>query len=163
MALNDKQMERLSRLSKDELLDFIDMFQKNWWNLQNNYIMYLDNEYGQEAAMKADGHCFSANAKVQMYRLTKMFGLKNDLNSLKDAMILSTIWANCDYDILDIDENQLYQLLSGMFIPFGDEIENGYVIISLHSRVLGMGLCIDGMVRSQLPRKGLAFLVNRHS
>jgi len=63
--------------------------------------------------------------------------------------------------ILDIDENQLYQLLRGMIIPFGGEIENGYVIISLHGRILGMGLCIDGMVRSQLPQKGLTFLINR--
>jgi hypothetical protein len=104
MALNKWQSERLSRLSKDELLDFIDMFQKNWWNLQNNYILYLNTEYGEDAAVKADGHCFSANATVQMYRLTKMFGLKDDLDSLMEAMILSTIWANCDYDIWKADE-----------------------------------------------------------
>ena len=105
MALNQWQNERLSKLSKDELLDFIEMFQKNWWNLQNNYILYMNNTYGEEAAVQADGHCFSANAKVQMYRLAKMFGLKDDLQSLMDAMILSTIWANCDYDIWEIDEN----------------------------------------------------------
>ena len=106
MALNRWQSEILSKLSKDELLDFIDMFQKNFWNLQNNYILYLNNEYGEEAAVKADGHCYSANAKVQMYRLSKMFGLKDDLQSLMDAMILSTIWANCDYDIWKIDEKR---------------------------------------------------------
>ena len=106
MALNKWQRQRLSELSKDELLDFIDMFQKNWWNLQNNYILYLNNEYGEEAAVKADGHCFSANAKVQIYRLKKMFGLKDDLQSLMDAMILSTIWANSDYDIWQLDEDR---------------------------------------------------------
>ncbi len=104
MALNRWQREKLSRLSKDKLLDFIDMFQKNYWNLQNNYILYMNNEFGEEAAVKADSHCFSANAKVQVYRLRKMFGLKDDLQSLMDAMILSTIWANCDYDIWKIDD-----------------------------------------------------------
>lgn len=53
MALNKAQMEILSKLSRDELLDFIDMLQKNWWNLQNNYILYINNEYGEEAAVKA--------------------------------------------------------------------------------------------------------------
>jgi hypothetical protein len=77
LPLNNFQSEKLSRLSKDELLDFIDMFQKNWWNLQNNYILYINNEYGEEAAVKADAHCFPANARVQMYRLRKMFGLKD--------------------------------------------------------------------------------------
>jgi len=65
--------------------------------------------------------------------------------------------------ILDIDDSQLYLLLSGTSVPFGGDIENGYVIISLHGRVLGLGLCIDGMVRSQLPRKGVSFLINRNS
>jgi len=64
VALSKIQMERLSKLSKEQLLEFIDMFQKNWWNLQNNYILYLNTEYGEDAAVKADGVCFTANAKV---------------------------------------------------------------------------------------------------
>ncbi|MGD8524052.1 MAG: DUF6125 family protein, partial [Desulfobacterales bacterium] len=63
-------------------------------------------EYGEEAAVKADAHCFPANARVQMYRLRKMFGLKDDLQSLMDAMVLSTIWANADYDILRLNEEK---------------------------------------------------------
>jgi hypothetical protein len=105
VALNKEQTERLSKLSKDELLDFIDLVQKNFWNLQNNYILYINNEYGEEEAVKADGHCFPANAKVQMYRLRKMFGLKDDVQSLMDAMVLSTIWANCDYEVWKHNEN----------------------------------------------------------
>ncbi|UCG07272.1 MAG: hypothetical protein JSV83_01045 [Desulfobacterales bacterium] len=106
MALNPAQKEKLSKLSKEELLEFIDMFQKNWWNLQNNYILYINNEYGEEAAVKADAHCFPANAKVQMHRLRKMFGLTDDLQSLMDAMVLSTIWANADYDLSKVDEEK---------------------------------------------------------
>jgi hypothetical protein len=106
MALSKVQTEKLSKLSNKELLEFIDMLQKNWWNLQNNYILYINTEYGEEAAVKADAHCFPANAKVQMYRLTKMFGLKDDLQSLMDAMALSTIWANADYDIFKIDKEK---------------------------------------------------------
>jgi hypothetical protein len=106
MALNSAQKEKLSKFSNEELLGFIDMLQKNWWNLQNNYILYINNEYGEEAAVKADGHCFPANAKVQMYRLKKMLGLGDDLQALMDAMILSTIWVNCDYEIIRPDERR---------------------------------------------------------
>jgi len=106
MALNKPQMEILSKLSKNELLDFIDLLQKNWWTLQNNYILYINNKYGEDAAVEADGHVFSASAKAQMHRLRKMFGLKDDVQSLMDAMILSTIWANGDYDVSRVDEHK---------------------------------------------------------
>lgn len=104
MALSKPQWDRLSKLSKEQLLEFIDMQQRNWWNLQNNYILYFDNTYGQEAAVRADAHCFPANAKVQMYRLQKLFGLKQDIPSLVDAMVLSTIWANGDFEIYGATE-----------------------------------------------------------
>jgi hypothetical protein len=104
MALNTLQHERLSRFSKDQLLEFIDTLQKNWWNLQNNYILHINTEYGEAAAVKADGICFPANARVQVFRLKKMLGLKDDVASLKEAMILSTIWTNCDYEMWDVDE-----------------------------------------------------------
>ncbi len=103
MALNPAQVAILSKCSKEQLLEFIDMQQRNWWNLQNNWMAYMDREYGQEAAVKGDSHCFPANAKVQMYRLKKMLGLGDDLRSLRDAMVLSTIWANGDYEVREID------------------------------------------------------------
>ena len=106
MAMSPVQAEKLSQLSKEQMLEFIDMLQKNWWNLQNNYILYINNEYGEEAAVNADAHCFPANAKVQMYRLRKLFGLKDDLQSLMDAMALSTIWANGEYEIRKIDDSK---------------------------------------------------------
>lgn len=102
--MNKAQQERFSQLSKEQLIDVIDMIQKNWWNLQNNYILHINTQYGEEAAVKADAICFPANAKVQMYRLQKMLKLKKDLSALMDAMVLSTIWTNCDYDLKIVDE-----------------------------------------------------------
>lgn len=102
--MNKAQQERFSRLSREQLVDVIDMLQKNWWNLQNNYILHINQEYGEEAAVKADATCFPANAKVQMHRLKKMFNLKNDLSALMDAMALSTIWTNCDYELKIVDD-----------------------------------------------------------
>lgn len=104
MALNKAQLEILAKLSREELLDFIDLLQRNWWNLQNNWMAYINRQYGEEAAVKGDSHCFGASARAQMYRLRKMFGLKGDIQSVMDAMVLSTIWANGEYDIWKVDD-----------------------------------------------------------
>jgi hypothetical protein len=52
--------------------------------------------------------------------------------------------------VFDIDEKQLKQLLTDEYLPFNYALENGYVILSLKGEVLGLGLLIKGMVRSQL-------------
>ena len=104
MALSTPQREILSKLSREQLLEFIDMQQKNWWNLQNNWMAYMSTEYGMEAAVKGDCHCFPANARVQVLRLQKLLGLRDDLDSLMQAMVLSTIWANGEYEIWKVDD-----------------------------------------------------------
>ena len=43
---------------------------------------------------------------IILFYLEKMFGLKDDLQSLMDAMAFSTIWANADYDIFKIDKEK---------------------------------------------------------
>ncbi len=52
--------------------------------------------------------------------------------------------------IFTIDQKQLRQLLDGEYLPFDQGLENGYVILSFKGQVLGLGLLIKGMVRSQL-------------
>ena len=106
MALNKPQADILSKLSKEQLLSFVDTLQKNWWNLQNNWMAYVNREYGEEAAVKADSHCFGASAKVQVHRFKGMFGLKDDLPSMMDALALSTIFANGEYEMRTVDEDR---------------------------------------------------------
>ncbi len=72
MALNTPQAEILSRLPREQLLEFIDTLQKNWWNLQNSWMAYMSPESGVEAALKGDSHCFGATAKVQVHRFKRM-------------------------------------------------------------------------------------------
>ncbi len=57
---------------------------------------------------------------------------------------------------LEIDERQLQRLLAAGELPFDLDLDNGYVILALRdNRVLGLGLFINGKVRSQIPRKEL--------
>jgi NOL1/NOP2/fmu family ribosome biogenesis protein len=62
--------------------------------------------------------------------------------------------------ILEIDRQQLNRLLAREALPADLEIENGYIILSLKSQPLGLGLLIDGVVISQIPRKELNFLIS---
>lgn len=64
-----------------------------------------------------------------------------------------------DKAVLNIAERELEKLSAGDTIPADMGIDNGYVILSLKDRILGLGLLIDGMVRSQLPKKDTRFLI----
>ena len=55
-----------------------------------------------------------------------------------------------------LNKLQLVKLLAGDTIPANFDLDEGYLILSLHDRyVLGLGLLIDGRIRSQISRKAL--------
>ena len=55
---------------------------------------------------------------------------------------------------LQINMTQLETLLEGGEIPIDLKLDNGYVVLSTEEdRVLGLGLLINGKIRSQLPKK----------
>ena len=57
---------------------------------------------------------------------------------------------------LRINAEQLLKLLAGESISVDLDLDDGYVILDLGKRwILGLGLLINGRVRSQLPRKEL--------
>lgn len=55
----------------------------------------------------------------------------------------------------DLSEQDIASLLEGKELPGDPEMANGYVILAARGYVLGLGLLIDGKIRSQLPRKSL--------
>jgi NOL1/NOP2/fmu family ribosome biogenesis protein len=66
---------------------------------------------------------------------------------------------------LGINERQLSRLLEGESIPADLDIDDGYIILDLENCwILGLGLLINGRVRSQLPQKELrAIMVKGNS
>ena len=54
-----------------------------------------------------------------------------------------------------IDENDLAHLLSGKELTSDSGIDNGYVLLKLDNGILGLGLLINGSIRSQIPRRDL--------
>ena len=56
----------------------------------------------------------------------------------------------------EINEEQLLRLLAGQPIPVEFDFDDGYVILDFRERwILGLGLFVNGKVRSQIPRKEL--------
>ena len=63
---------------------------------------------------------------------------------------------------LEINEERLLRLLSGRAIPVDLDLDDGYVIIEFRKGwILGLGLLINGRVRSQLPRKEIRAIMVR--
>ncbi|MBN1850704.1 MAG: hypothetical protein JW932_19200 [Deltaproteobacteria bacterium] len=53
----------------------------------------------------------------------------------------------------DISKTELKKLVNGETITADMDLSNGYVILLVENRVLGLGLLINGEIRSQLPMK----------
>ena len=77
--------EKLSELSRERLIDFIEMSNRNFWSLQNNYIVNIEKRYGQDVAIEFDDLAYGRAAEVSVYRLKKFFGLGDDMETLKLA------------------------------------------------------------------------------
>lgn len=58
----------------------------------------------------------------------------------------------------DIQDKDLQRLMAGDLLHTDLAVDNGYVILSLKGQILGLGLLINGFVRSQIPKKELKFL-----
>ena len=64
------------------------------------------------------------------------------------------LYSTCTYN--PEENEQLLKFLAGDSIPVDLDLDDGYVILDLGKRwILGLGLLINGRVRSQLPRKEL--------
>ena len=64
---------------------------------------------------------------------------------------------------IDLEELELQRLLGGEQLSSDLKIENGYVILSVKGRILGLGLLVEGRILSQIPRKELQFLTQKDS
>jgi len=55
--------------------------------------------------------------------------------------------------VFEIDHADLETLVNNGEIACNLELDNGYVILRLKGKIMGLGLLINSMIRSQLPRK----------
>jgi len=96
--------KELAKLAKDKIIDYCEMMANNWWNLQNNWMLNISKDYGSEIAAKYDALVFGRQAEVQAWRIKKFLKLGDDMNSFIKAVGLSTLLANVDYDISEVND-----------------------------------------------------------
>ncbi len=58
---------------------------------------------------------------------------------------------------MDLDREDLEQLVRGREIPADERVENGYMILCHQGDPLGLGLLLNGRLRSQIPKSEARF------
>ena len=81
--------DELMKLSKERLVDFIEMASSNFWTLQNNWMINVEGKFGRDVAVELDGMCYGRAAEVQIFRIKKFLNLGDDMPSLARAILLS--------------------------------------------------------------------------
>jgi hypothetical protein len=107
-----KHTETLKKMmegaSQEEWVRYVEMGNKNFWTLQNHWMMNVEKLYGQDAALKFDGLCYGRAIEVSAYRLLKFFEFGTDaLDTLSKIYQLSPAGSYIDIEFERIDENTL--------------------------------------------------------
>ena len=84
----DRRAE-LKKLTRDELLDYIDVLSRNFWTVQNNWMANVTTRYGSEDAAILDEMLWAKWPGVEAYRFKKLFQLGSGLSDVLKVMTLS--------------------------------------------------------------------------
>ncbi len=108
--MNDfmEKKEILRQLSKEELIDLVEIAGNDFWGCQGNWIYYIENEHGLEEAAKADEKIFPRIAKAQAQEVKELFDLGDDIQSLKRSLELCTYSGGfLEAQFLEVTDNRL--------------------------------------------------------
>lgn len=89
----------LMTLSKEKLVELIDIWIKNYWSCQSYWMTFVERDYGEEEAGRLDGDVFEQTARIQAYRLKKALNLGDDMQALAFALKHTALqWAPAGFD-----------------------------------------------------------------
>ena len=100
----------IMELSKETLAEMVNMWIKNYWTLQSYWMVFIERDYGFEAAAKLDGEVWEKLARAQAGRLKKLLGLGSDTQALATALkYTAPQWAPAGFDwqFKEIGDKQL--------------------------------------------------------
>lgn len=98
----EDRRQKLMRLSKSRLVDYIEMVNKNFWSLQNHYVAEIERRYGLDIAMDFDLTCFTRAFEAQIHRMRKLFNFGDDISAFINFNDFSQAAANLEYEYRDI-------------------------------------------------------------
>ena len=102
----------VTKLSKEELIRYVDFQAYNWWNIQGNWMQQMSERYGTETATEFDSLVWDRNAKVQAWKLKELFDLKGDMKGFVKAISLSTVFSNVEFEFPELEENRVRLLVT---------------------------------------------------
>ena len=84
----DKRAE-LMKMTKDEIIDYIEVCNKNFWSLQNNWMANVTMKYGSEIAAEMDEKLWAKWSAVEAHRFKKWWNLGNTLADVRKVLTFS--------------------------------------------------------------------------
>lgn len=95
----DEMKADLSRLSKEELAEMVNMWVRNYWTLQSYWMVFTERDFGFEAAARFDQEVWDKLAPAQAGRLKKLLRLGDDTAALAVALKYTAAqWAGAGFD-----------------------------------------------------------------
>ena len=61
--MNRHLEEEMSKLSKKEMIKYVGFLEKNFWNIQGNWMLNMTNSYGTDTAAEFDAKVFDRNGR----------------------------------------------------------------------------------------------------
>lgn len=84
----DRRAE-LMKMTKEQIIDYIEVCNKNFWSLQNNWMANVTMKYGSEVAAEMDEKLWAKWSAVEAHRLKKLLNLGNMLTDVRKVLTFS--------------------------------------------------------------------------
>lgn len=100
--------ETLSKLSKDELIELIEIYSKNWLAMDGVWFQSVERKLGMEEAMYHDAEAWKRFTAIEAKRIKEFLELPEQagIEGLEKALKLR-FYANINEDKIEIDGNTL--------------------------------------------------------
>jgi len=95
----DEMKAELMELSKETLVEMINMWVKNYWSNQSYWMIFAERDFGFEAAGQLDMEVWEQLAQTQAGRLKTLLNLEDDVQALAIALkYTAPQWAPAGFD-----------------------------------------------------------------
>ena len=100
-------------VSTEKWCEYVEMANKNFWTLQNNWMYRVETTFGQEAALELDGLCYGRAIEVAAFRMNRFFDFgDDDLDTLAKVYQLTPAGSYCDMEFIRVSPEKLIRRVS---------------------------------------------------
>ncbi|MBI4774770.1 MAG: hypothetical protein HY788_11430 [Deltaproteobacteria bacterium] len=98
----------LRTLSKEQLIDAIKMYSRNWMTLDGLWFSGVEDKYGLDAAMDLDVRMWRIGSKIEAKRIKESFGLGGGIENVLRAIDLMSWAPSFDYEYQRTDNGVVW-------------------------------------------------------